>query len=81
MGILFECPDCKRKHNLKKNTCQCGKSLKKLPHKIYWIEYYVDGKRRRERIGPSKKAAKTGSGKFRLQRLKEDLSAKIKTLR
>ena len=57
MGILFECPDCKRKHNLKKNTCQCGKSLKKLPHKIYWIEYYVDGKRRRERIGPSKKAA------------------------
>jgi len=47
-----ECPSCKFK-------------LRKAPGKVYWIEYYINGKRKRERIGPNKAAAE--------QRLREVL--------
>ncbi len=57
MGILFQCPDCKKKHSLKSEKCSCGKSLKKLPNKHYWIDYRVHGKRVRESIGTSKLSA------------------------
>jgi len=60
MGLLVECPKCRRRVSLKKDSCPgCGLSgLKKRPGKVYWIEYYdFDGKRRRERIGSSKEAA------------------------
>jgi len=43
----------------------CGFKLRKACGKAYWIEYYLNGKRKRERIGPSKKAAE--------QRLREVL--------
>jgi hypothetical protein len=47
----------------------CGAPLKKIGHKTYWIEFYDDtGKRRRERIGPSKEAAE--------QRLRDVLKAR-----
>jgi len=36
---------------------QCGFKLRKACGKVYWIEFYVNGRRKRERIGPSKKAA------------------------
>ncbi len=36
---------------------KCGFKLRKASGKVYWIEYYDNGRRRRERIGPSKKAA------------------------
>ena len=43
----------------------CEQNLKKATGKIYWIEYYTNGRRKRERIGPSKAAAE--------QRLREVL--------
>ena len=57
MGISFQCPECKKKHSLKSEKCSCGKSLKKLPNKHYWIDYRVHGKRVRESIGTSKLSA------------------------
>jgi len=43
----------------------CQFNLRKAAGKVYWIEFYENGKRKRERIGPSKKAAE--------QRLREVL--------
>lgn len=58
MGLLVECPKCKTRNSPKSDKCNCGVPLKKLGNKSYWIEYDEDtGKRRRERIGPSKSAA------------------------
>ena len=57
MALLIECPECKVRNSLKNPACKCGKNLRKESHKCYWIEYYVSGKRRRERIGPSKLGA------------------------
>ena len=57
MGLLIECPHCKIRNSLKKTNCSCGFGIKKASHKTYWIEYYYGGKRKRERIGPSKAAA------------------------
>jgi len=42
---------------MKAASCKCGMYFKKLAHKNYWIEFYLDGVRKRERIGPSKAAA------------------------
>lgn len=43
-----------------KNICpKCSLDLKRQSGKTYWIEYYVDGQRRRERVGPSKELAQT----------------------
>jgi integrase len=44
---------------------RCGFKLRKASGKVYWIEYYLNGKRKRERIGPNKEAAE--------QRLREVL--------
>lgn len=57
MALLVECPKCRKRYSLRKNMCDCGFALKKASGKIYWIEYYFEGRRRRERIGPSKAAA------------------------
>ena len=57
MALLIECPQCRKRISLKKSECGCGKNIRKTANKCYWIEYYVGGKRRRERIGRSKKAA------------------------
>ena len=53
--------------NLKerKECPRCGFKLRKASGKAYWIEYYMNGRRKRERIGPNKKAAE--------QRLREVL--------
>ncbi len=46
--------------------CQsCEFKLSKSSGKVYWVEYYQNGRRKRERIGPSKSAAE--------QRLREAL--------
>jgi len=69
MGLLVECPNCKKRTSLKADKCKCGTAVKKAAHKNYWIEYYDEfGKRRRERIGPSKAAAE--------QRYREVLKAR-----
>jgi len=57
MGILVECPACKMRIGLKKKECKCGYNVQKAGFKNYWIEYYLEGKRTRERIGRSKLAA------------------------
>ncbi len=57
MGILVECPACKLRCGLKRKLCKCGHNVQKTGSKNYWIHYYIDGKRTRERIGRSKQAA------------------------
>ena len=57
MGILVECPACKIRGGLKRKLCKCGYNVQKADSKNYWIEYYLEGKRIRERIGRSKQAA------------------------
>ena len=57
MGILVECPNCKIRCSLNRRVCKCGNKVRKAGSKNYWIEYYLKGKRTRERIGRSKSAA------------------------
>jgi len=57
MGILVECPACRLRGGLKRKTCKCGHNVQKANSKNYWIDYYINGKRTRERIGRSKQAA------------------------
>ena len=57
MGILVECPKCKVRGSVKRKVCKCGNQVQKSDSKNYWIDYYINGKRTRERIGSSKQAA------------------------
>jgi integrase len=69
MGLLTECPECKKRNSQKAKVCKCGFALAKFSGRVWWIEYYDPEKRlRRERIGPNKAAAE--------QRLREVLSAR-----
>jgi len=70
MGLQVECPECGHRNpegvakckgkfrygEIKGERCQFSR-LTKASGKIYWIEYRDHGKRKRERIGPSKAAA------------------------
>jgi integrase len=66
MALLVECPQCKKRSNGKARECACGFVLAKFSGRVWWIEWYQDGLRKRERIGPNKAAAE--------QRLREVLS-------
>jgi integrase len=69
MGLLIECPECKKRNSSKAKTCKCGFGLAKFSGRVWWIEYYDPDKRlRRERIGPNKEAAE--------HRFREVLSAR-----
>ena len=57
MGILVEFPACKIRGGLKRKLCKCGYNVQKAHSKNYWIEYYLNGRRTRERVGRSKQAA------------------------
>ena len=57
MGILVECPACRKRGPLKRKICECGYNVQKANSKNYWIDYYLGGIRTRERIGRSKQAA------------------------
>jgi len=57
MGILVECPNCKMRISLSRKVCKCGNKVQKAHSKNYWIEYYLNGRRTRERVGRSKQAA------------------------
>jgi integrase len=73
MGLLVECPLCGHRNSMKTDDCKkCGRNVKKASGKTYWIEYYVEGGRKRERVGPSKAAAE--------QRLREVLKARAEEL-
>jgi len=69
MALLIECPQCKTRNSPKTDKCKCGLGLKKVGSKTYWVEFYDEtGRRRRERVGPSKMAAE--------QRLRDILKAR-----
>jgi integrase len=70
MGLLIECPECKRRNSQKERVCKkCNFALAKFSGRVWWIEYYDHDKRlRRERIGPNKGAAE--------QRYREVMSAR-----
>jgi integrase len=68
MGLKVECPQCKYRNGPKAKTCKCGLALSKSGGRVYWVEWYQEGKRKRERIGPNKAAAE--------QREREILSAR-----
>jgi hypothetical protein len=69
MGLLVECPECKKRNSQKAKNCKCGFALAKFSGRVWWIEYYDHNKRlRRERIGPNKAAAE--------QRYREVMSAR-----
>ena len=57
MGLLVECPECKKRNSHKVKACKCGFALAKFSGRVWWIEYYQDGQRLRERIGPNKVSA------------------------
>jgi integrase len=66
MALLVECQKCKSREAVETKDCKkCGFKLGKASGKVYWIEYYFNGRRKRERIGPNKAAAE--------QRLREVL--------
>lgn len=67
MGLLVECPKCHYKGSSSKSQCICGYKFGGGNEKIYWVDYYVDGKRKRERVGPSKRAAWDFLGKRKTQ--------------
>lgn len=59
MALLVECPKCKHRNSPKNNKCRkCLYTLKKASGKVYWIDYRINGVRKREKIGRSKQAAK-----------------------
>lgn len=66
MALLQECPICKKRYSISRKFCACGFKFEKASGKVYWIEYYLDGRKRRERIGTNKAAAQ--------HRLREALS-------
>ena len=70
MGLMVECPGmipekkgdsekrCRERNPFGGKTCRkCGRSLKRGGGLVYWIEWRDHGKRKRERIGPSKESA------------------------
>ena len=58
MGFLVECPKCRHRQGDDSISCKkCNTSLKKFSGKVFWIEYYSNGRRKRERIGPNKALA------------------------
>lgn len=46
-----------RKRKTPVKLCKCGFKIGKASGKTYWIEFYENGQRKRERIGPNKEAA------------------------
>lgn len=55
MGILAECPGCRRKQSTKNKKCKCGENLvalKKSKKVRFWIDYRLpSGNKRREAVG------------------------------
>jgi len=84
MALLIECPNCKYRQGLsnneeKDNPCKrCETSLSKLRSKIYWIEFYADGRRKRERIGSNRDLAETVLKKRIVERQEGKLLDKVR---
>ncbi len=57
---------CRKRNPLGTKTCSnCGQSLKRGGGLVYWIEWREEGRKKRQRIGPSKKAAELRLGEIR----------------
>jgi integrase len=87
MAILAECPKCKKRNSQKAKSCKCGFALAKFTGKVYWVEWYEEGQRKRERIGPNKSAAeqrqreiKSAIAEGRHIKKSPDLTTRFKTL-
>lgn len=79
MALLVECPKCrKRQYDDSKPCIKCDTPLSKNSKKIYWIEFYVEGKKRRERIGPNKALAENVLHKRLVERAEGKLLDKKK---
>ena len=59
MALLIECPKCKHRNSEGVSACKkCEYArLKKDNAKVYWVDFFYQGKRLRERVGPSRAAA------------------------
>ncbi len=72
MGVLQECPQCRRVQAVKNKVCRnCGYELdkgKQAKKTKYYISYYINGKQKRELIGVSIQEAKDADGKRRSQK-------------
>ena len=69
---MAECPGCRNKASVALKKCRkCGEDLDKAKRSgrvSFWIDYRVEGKQRREKIGPSLEEAKDAIGKRRSQK-------------
>ncbi len=63
----------------RKECPSCGFKFQKGSGKVYWIEYYHEGRRRRERIGTNKALAQTVLRKRLVERAEGKLLDKKKT--
>jgi integrase len=68
------CPDCKKEHNVYDERLRllpcvgCGKTIKVNAAKAnYYIDYYVEGRRKREGIGSSRTLAETVLAKRKVE--------------
>ena len=68
MGLLIECPKCHIKFSEKNQSCkECGYKFGGGNLKIYWVDFYANGKRIRQKVGTSKREAEIFLGKKRTQ--------------
>jgi len=68
MGLLIECPKCHIKLSEKHQCCKgCGYKFGGGNLKIYWVDFYANGKRKRQKVGTSKREAEVYLGKRRTQ--------------
>jgi len=81
MAVLIECPKCKVRNSMRTTECKCGFNIKKAAGKIYWVEYYINYKRKRERIGPSKAAAENRLRKVLKSRAEDRYIDRNKSIR
>jgi integrase len=81
MAIIVQCPKCKYRVSEQRELCRCGNKLTKHSGRIYWIEYYQDGKRRRQRIGTNRELAVRRHEKVLVARAEDRLLDKNKNVR
>ena len=41
MGLLVECPECKKRNSQRVKACKCSFALAKFSGRVYWIDYLV----------------------------------------
>ena len=78
MGILAECPICRKMRSLKVRICKCGENIE-TAKRSRRVNYYVnfklpDGRQRRELVGKSIEEARAADGKRRDRRGKGGFS-------